>query len=188
MKGLTDDGKELSVKLFADAKTDDISAEVSVHRQRAGPRPRRTLRARQQDEPARGDRRRDQPFAARGNAVAVTEGMKKEYVAAIDLFLADLVKNRKAQEEQLLKQLVDAIGPTLKAGELRRRGGRSPARTRRAVTNSSCAGRDRREEDREVRSDISGVPRRCGGVHVRCRDDHGLQTAQDRDQAGRRPD
>ncbi len=118
VKGLADDGKELSIKLFADTKTDDLSAEI-------------TLTARSGSATAKNfaslGGRTSLPAgivatsgaAARGNVkIAVTDGMRKEYGAAIDALLADALKNVPADQEELAKNAIAVLAPTLKAGEL----------------------------------------------------------------------
>ncbi|MFM8270823.1 MAG: hypothetical protein ACKODX_00595, partial [Gemmata sp.] len=58
--------------------------------------------------------------AARGSArLGVTDGTKKEFAAAVEALLAEAVKNAPDdQGKDVLKALVAAVGPTLKAGEV----------------------------------------------------------------------
>ena len=121
IKGLIDDGKELSIKLFADAKSDDLSAEISATSGGAVAKNFASLGART-SLPAgivAGT-----GAAARGNVkLAVTDGSKKEYAAAIDALLADALKKAPADQEELAKAALAAISPSLKAGELDAAGG-----------------------------------------------------------------
>jgi hypothetical protein len=109
-KGITDDGKELSVKLFADAKTDVISAEVTLTA-KSGSATAKNFTALGSKTSLPAGIVASSGAAARGNIkVAVTDGMKKEYAAAIDALLAEALKKAPPDQEDL--------GPTLKAGEL----------------------------------------------------------------------
>lgn len=117
-KGLTDDGKDLSIKLFADAKSDDLSAEVTLSAKN-GSATAKNFAALGQKSSLPAGIVASTGAAARGNIkVAITDGMKKEYAAAIDALLADAVKKAPADQEELAKAAVAAIAPTLKAGEL----------------------------------------------------------------------
>lgn len=117
-KGLVDDGKELSVKFFIDAKTDELSAEVTLTAKTGTPLAKNfTALGRRTSLPA-GIVGVATPAVQANAKIAVPDTMKKEYTAAIDALLADVVKKAKPQEEEIVKQLVDAVAPTLKAGEL----------------------------------------------------------------------
>jgi hypothetical protein len=118
-KGLTDDGKQLSVKLFAEAKTDDLTAEI-VLTPRAGTPTARNFGAlgSKKSVPA-GIVAAGGTAAARGNvAIAVSDSMKKEYTAAIDGLLADVLKKAPGDQEAVVKEIIEAVSPALKAGEL----------------------------------------------------------------------
>jgi hypothetical protein len=117
-KGLTDDGKELSIKMFADPKTDDISAEVTLSA-KAGSATARNLAALGGKTSVPAGIVAASGAAVRGNVkIAVTEGMKKEFADAIDAILADAVKKAPPDQEELAKSAIAALAPTLKAGEL----------------------------------------------------------------------
>ncbi len=117
-KGLTDDGKELSVKLFADAKTDEISAEVALTAKSGSATAKNFAALGSKTSVPAGIVASANPVARANVKITITDGMKKEYAAAIDDLLADVLKKAPADQEQLVKQLIDAVGPTLKAGEL----------------------------------------------------------------------
>ncbi|QJX00134.1 hypothetical protein [Frigoriglobus tundricola] len=119
VKGLIEDGQELSVKVFADPKSDELSAEVTLTA-KSGTATAKNITAlgRKTSLPA-GIVGAGAASVARGNvSVAVTDGMKKDYADLIDLMLAEALKNPPGGQEELAKQLVGAIGPTLKSGEL----------------------------------------------------------------------
>ena len=50
--------------------------------------------------------------------VAVTDGMKKEFAAAVDALLAQAAKDAPADQEEHVKAIIAAVSPSLKAGEL----------------------------------------------------------------------
>jgi hypothetical protein len=119
VKGLIDDGKDLSVKLFADPKSDDISAEVSFTPTSGSPTAKNfTSLAAKKSVPAGIVGAPVNPVARGNVAIAVTEGMKKDYAAAIDTLLADALKKTPAGQEEELKKIVAALTPALKAGDL----------------------------------------------------------------------
>jgi hypothetical protein len=119
VKGVADDGKELSVKLFADAKTDELSAEVSLSAKSGSAVAKNFAALGSKSSVPAGIVAAAGNSAVRANVkVAVTEGMKKEYASAIDGLLAELVKKAPPDQEEVAKSVVAAIGPSLKAGEL----------------------------------------------------------------------
>ena len=89
VKGLTDDGKELSVKLFADAKTDDLSAEVTLTAKSGSATAKNFTAIGSKTSIPAGIVAAAGAPVARGNVkVALTDGMKKEYGALIDAMFA----------------------------------------------------------------------------------------------------
>lgn len=117
-KGLTEDGKELSVKLFADAKTDDLTAEIALTAKSGTATAKNFAALGTKTSLPAGIVASANPVARANVKIAITEGMKKEYAAAVDDLLAEALKKAPADQEQLVKQLIDAVSPTLKAGEL----------------------------------------------------------------------
>ncbi|MBN9117692.1 MAG: hypothetical protein J0I06_00725 [Planctomycetes bacterium] len=117
-KGLVDDGKELSLKLFADAKTDEIWAEVALGARSGSPTAKNFVALGQRKSLPAGIVA-SSGAAARGNiSIGVTEGAKKEYAAAIDALLAEGLKKVPPDQEELAKGAAAAFAPMLKAGEL----------------------------------------------------------------------
>ena len=117
-KGFTDDGKELTVRLFADAKTDELTAEVTLTAKNGTATAKNfTALASKTSLPA-GIVAATNPAARANVKIAVTDGMKKDYTAAIDALLTDAKKNAPPGAEDWIKQAVDTLEPTLKAGEL----------------------------------------------------------------------
>ena len=120
VKGLADDGKELTVRLFVDPKGDDISGEFTLTAKNGSPAAKyfASLGGKKSLSAGIVGTAAPKPAARGSMKLAVTEGMKKEYAAAIDAMLADAVKNAPEGQEELIKQLVAVVSPTLKAGTL----------------------------------------------------------------------
>jgi|SRR5579883_256501 len=119
VKSLVEDGKELSVKLFIDSKTNELSAEVTLTAKSGSPTAKKfTALGSRTSLPAGIVGGVESPAVHGSVKIAVPDTMKKEYVATIDDLLADAVKKAKPEQEEIVKQLVDAIAPSLKAGEL----------------------------------------------------------------------
>jgi hypothetical protein len=118
-KGLADDGKELSIKLFVDSKTDEITVEVALTAKSGSPMAKNFAALGRKTSLPAGIVGSVANPVARGNvSVAVTDGMKKDYAAAIDELLAQAVKEAPGDAEAVVKDLVAVVAPTLKAGEL----------------------------------------------------------------------
>ena len=119
VKGVSEDGKNLSVKVFADEKTDELSAEVSLTAKSGSATAKNFAGLAGKTSLPAGIVATAAP-AARANAkLAVTDDKKKEFAAAIDTLLAEAIKEAPDdQGKEVLKRLVAAVGPTLKAGEL----------------------------------------------------------------------
>lgn len=117
-KGALDDGKDLSIKLFADPKSDDLSAEVTFSAKTGSVTAKNfTAMGAKTSLPA-GIVATANP-AAKGNLkLALTDGTKKEFSAAVDEALAEGLKKVPEEQQDLLKSLVAVISPTLKSGEL----------------------------------------------------------------------
>lgn len=117
-KGVIDDGKDLSVRLFADPKTDEITAEVALSA-KDGTATAKNFRALGSKTSLPAGITAVPAAASRGTVkIGLTDGTKKEYAAAVDALLADAVKKAPEDQQPVLKALVAAVAPTLKAGEL----------------------------------------------------------------------
>jgi len=118
-KGLAEDGKTLSVKLFVDPKSDELAAEVTLTAKSGTVTAKNISALGSKTSLPAGIVGAGATTVGRGNvSVAVTDGMKKDYAALIDLMLAEALKNPPGGQEELAKQLADAIAPSLKSGEL----------------------------------------------------------------------
>jgi hypothetical protein len=118
VKGLTEDGKELSVKLFAEARSDDLSAEVTLTAT-SGSATAKNFAALGQKTSVPAGIVAAPDAAARGNVkIAVTDGTKNEFAATIDALLEEVVKKAPGEHEEAVKAIVAAVGPALRAGEL----------------------------------------------------------------------
>jgi hypothetical protein len=117
-KGLTEDGKDLSVRLFADAKTDGLAAEVALRAKSGSPVARQFAALGKKTSLPAGIVDAANPVARSSARVALPEDLKKDYTAAVEAALAELVKKAPPEHEEVVKQIVAALSPTLKAGEL----------------------------------------------------------------------
>ncbi len=107
------------MKLLVDPKTDALSAEVTLTAKNGSAMAKNfAALGNQTSLPVGIVASAEKPIAHGNVKLAVTEGTKKDYAAAIDSLLADVIKKAKPQEEPFVKQLVEAVGPTLKAGQL----------------------------------------------------------------------
>lgn len=118
VKGLADDGKDLSIKLFADDKTDELSAEITLSA-KSGSTAAKNFASLGSKTSLPAAIVGSTGAAVRGNVkIAATDATKKELAAAIDALLTELVKKAPQEQEELAKSAVAAIAPTLKGGEL----------------------------------------------------------------------
>ena len=101
-----------------DAKTDEISAEVALTPKSGSAAAKNFAALGSKTSLPAGVVAATNPAARMNVKVAVTDGMKKEYAATIDALFDVFIKSAGDQGEAIAKQVVDAIGPTLKAGEL----------------------------------------------------------------------
>lgn len=118
-KALAEYGKDLSVRLFIDQKAEELSAEVTLTAKSGSAMAKNFAALEARTSLSAGIvATAANPVARGGVTLAVAEGMKKEYTAAVDALLAEVVKKAGEGERPVVQQLVDAVGPTLKAGEL----------------------------------------------------------------------
>ncbi len=118
-KGVLEDGKALSLKLFADAKTDEVSLEL-VFTPKSGTATAKNVTAlgEKKSLPA-GIVAAAGPSAARfGASATVTDGTQKEYAAAVRALLEQALKDAPADGKDVFEALVAAVSPTLTAGNL----------------------------------------------------------------------
>lgn len=116
-KAILEDGAEVAVRLYADPKTDDLSAEISLSGKSGS--------AMAKNFKSLGTRP-SQPAAivgagtvARGNIkFALTDELMKEYRKGIEESLKEAIKDVPADQKELAEAAIAAITPTLKAGEL----------------------------------------------------------------------
>jgi hypothetical protein len=118
-KSVVDDGKELAAKLFIDPKTDTISAELSFSAKPGT--------ATAQYIAALGGRKSlpvgivaaaGDPVAFGNVKVAIPDYLKKDYDAALNEFFKQILDEIPADQQELMKQLIAVVRPTLQGGEL----------------------------------------------------------------------
>jgi hypothetical protein len=118
-KALAEDGKDLGVRLFIDPKSEELSAELTLTAKPGSALAKNFAALESRESLSAGIVASAAGPVARGSVkLGAAEGTKKEYVAAIDALLAEVVKKAGEGERPVVQQLVDAVGPTLKAGEL----------------------------------------------------------------------
>ncbi|MDY3560327.1 hypothetical protein R5W23_001559 [Gemmata sp. JC673] len=117
-KGTLDDGKDLSIKLFADPKSDDLNAEVTFSAKSGTTTARNFSAMGSKTSLPAGIVATANP-AAKGNLkLAMTDGIKKEFSAAVDELFAEALKKAPDDQQAVLKSLIAAVSPTIKSGEL----------------------------------------------------------------------
>jgi hypothetical protein len=117
-KGLTDDGKELSIKLFAEASSDDLSAEVTLVAKNGTPTAKNFASLGKQTSVPAAIVSSSGTAARVSSKIAVTDGSKKDLAAAIDALMAEGLKKAPPDQAELAKSIAAALSPSLKAGEL----------------------------------------------------------------------
>jgi hypothetical protein len=118
-KGVLDDGKTLTLKLFADAKADEVSVEA-VLTAKSGTATAKNFAAlgEKKSLPA-GIVAAAGPSAVRlGASATVTDGTQKEYAAAVRALLEQALKDAPADGKDVFEALVAAVSPTLTGGNL----------------------------------------------------------------------
>lgn len=111
-------GKDLSVRLLIEPKTDDLTVEASfsassgtelanVFRGLAG-----------QSAKAAALSRAKAPVAAAGVRLSLPESARKDLAPVIDALIAEHLDKVKGSDRQGAKLALDAVAPTLKSGEL----------------------------------------------------------------------
>jgi hypothetical protein len=106
------------VKFFADPKSDDLSAEIAVTA-KSGTATAKNFAAlgRNTSLPA-GIVAAANPVLGGNLKIALTDGLKKEYDAVIDALIAEAMKKVPAEQEDVVKQIVATLSPTLKSGQI----------------------------------------------------------------------
>ena len=190
VKGVSDDGKRLAVKLFADPKTDDVSAEVTLTAKSGSATAKNFAALAGKTSVPAGIVAAEGAAAGANVKLAVTDGRKKEFAAAVDALLAEALKNAPDDQQEVLKALVAAVGPTLKAGELDAAATlRGPDAKGHYAALAALAVKDGKAIEKfakKVDEDYGALSRRHRDVQVRRGEGRRLQPAPRRHQADRR--
>jgi hypothetical protein len=118
-KGILEDGKSLSLKLFADAKSDDVTVELVFAPKTGTPTAKNVTALGEKKSLPAGIVAAAGPSAARvGASATITDGMQKEYAAAVRALLEQALKDAPADGKDVFEALVAAVSPTLTAGNL----------------------------------------------------------------------
>jgi hypothetical protein len=113
------DGKDLTVRVLVEPKTDDLTAEVTFTATDGSPLGKviRGLGGRTTTVP--GSPRRSDVLAAGGVKVGLPDDDRKDLGPVVDMLVKEAVETAKdGVERQAAKLAFDAVTPTLKAGEL----------------------------------------------------------------------
>ena len=115
-KSVMDDTKDATLKLFVDPKADDLSVEFTLIPKTGTPLAKTiTGLAGKTSLPA--GIVDSKSLVANGNVkIELTPDMKKRFNSAIDELIAAAVKE--AGDQNVAQKIFDALGPTLKSGEL----------------------------------------------------------------------
>jgi hypothetical protein len=117
-KTLFDDGKDLSVKLFVDAKADELAAEVTLTAKDGSTLAKNFAALADRTSLPAGIVASKSPVGQAAVKVGMTDDLRKRFAAALDDLLTEATKQAKAEERGLIGRVVTAVAPTLKAGEL----------------------------------------------------------------------
>lgn len=116
-KAILEDGKEVAIRLYADPKTDDLSAEISLSAKSGSPMAKNFKSLGQR--PSLPAAIVGTGTVARGNIkFALTDELMKEYKKAVEDGLKEAIKDVPADQKELAEAAIAAIKPTLAAGEL----------------------------------------------------------------------
>lgn len=118
-KGLFEDGKALTLKLFADPKSDEVSLEAALAARPGTPTAKNFAALGEKVSlPAGIVAAAGAPAARFGASVSVTEGVQKEYADAIRALLDQAVRDAPADGKDVFEALAAAVSPSLTAGTL----------------------------------------------------------------------
>jgi hypothetical protein len=118
LQSVLDGGKDLSVRLLIDPKSDDLTAEVTFSAAN-GSELAKTFRGLSgQSAKAAALAGAKSPVAAAGVRFSLPESARKDLAPVIDALIAEGLEQAKGSEKQAAKIAFDAAAPTLKSGEL----------------------------------------------------------------------
>jgi len=118
-KTLVDDGKEVSLKLFIDAKTDELSIEAALSAKDGSTLAKNIAAlAGKTSLPAGIVAAAGSPVGKAGVKLALTPDFRTRFAGLVDQGIAEVVKQAKPNERELAKRVLTTLAPTAKAGEL----------------------------------------------------------------------
>lgn len=117
VKDVLAEGKTLSVTLAADPKTDDLTTSITFSAVK-GSGVAKALSGVGKEAAARKLGGGADPLAAVGVRLGLADGPRTEFAKHVDALLKEVVNNAKGAEQGFVKAALDAVAPTLKAGEL----------------------------------------------------------------------
>lgn len=112
------DGKDLSLRLLIDPKSDDLTAEATFSA-RSGSELAKVFRG-LAGQPAKAAALAGakSPVASAGMRFSLPEPVRKDLAPVIDALIAEHLEKVKGSERQGAKMALDAVAPTLKSGEI----------------------------------------------------------------------
>jgi hypothetical protein len=118
-KTLVDDAKEVSLKVFIDPKSDDLSIEASLSAKDGSTLSKNIAAMAGKTSLPAGIVAAGGTPVGKGNVkVGLTPDLKTRLAAAADEVIAELVKQANPNERELAKRVLTTFAPTVKAGEL----------------------------------------------------------------------
>jgi hypothetical protein len=112
------DGKDLSVRLLIDPKSDDLTAEATFSAADGSELAKVFRGLAGQSAKAAALAGAKSPVAAAGVRFSLPESARKDLAPVIDALIAEGLEQAKGSEKQAVKMAFDAAAPTLKSGEL----------------------------------------------------------------------
>jgi len=117
-KMLVDDGKALTLRVFADPKADEFTAEVVVTAKDGTTLAKNFAGLSGKTSLPAGIVATDAAAVKGGAKAALTDDLRKRLDPVIDKLIDDLVKQAKGTDQVAARRVLDTLAPTLKAGEL----------------------------------------------------------------------
>ncbi|MDB5310386.1 MAG: hypothetical protein JWO38_4588 [Gemmataceae bacterium] len=117
-KMLVDDGKDLTVRLFVDAKADALSAEVVLTAKDGSALAKNIAGLSGKTSVPAGIVAGNTPAILGGAKVELTDDLKTRLDPVIDNLIDELVKKAKPDEREVVKRALGTLAPTFKAGHL----------------------------------------------------------------------
>ncbi|HJZ57787.1 MAG TPA: hypothetical protein VKE74_22700 [Gemmataceae bacterium] len=117
-KMILDDGKTLTVKVFIDPKSDELSAEVVLTPKDGTTLAKNIAELSGKTSLPAGIASAKDPVVRSTVKLGVPSGEKARFARFVDEVIADAIKEAKDNEREVVKKVLTTLAPTVKAGEL----------------------------------------------------------------------